>query len=194
MAVLCRLRQILTALCLLLCLATTVLWVRSYFRADTIHYHRKGPVDELGTAHRELQLGLGSERGRFRVAYARIELSGYAANWFSGVPLVSEWGGDAVVSRPKAILVKRYGFDKVTASTNKVSGLGVTKRTYTIVYVPCWCPALLFGLPPLIALFVRWQRRRRRSLDPDALPCPACGYDLRATPDRCPECGTAVPT
>src|SRR5207249_4965257 len=49
-------------------------------------------------------------------------------------------------------------------------------------------------LPPTLVLpaiaFVRHRRRRRRET---SNLCPTCGYDLRASPERCPECGTANP-
>src|SRR5579884_3187135 len=46
------------------------------------------------------------------------------------------------------------------------------------------------GLGVLVELI--FPKRRRRQQAPDAVPCPKCGYDLRATPERCPECGTPV--
>jgi hypothetical protein len=55
--------------------------------------------------------------------------------------------------------------------------------------VPLWA---LLGACSLWAAFVTWRilvllrRQRHRGAF-----CVNCGYDLRATPERCPECGTA---
>ena len=52
-----------------------------------------------------------------------------------------------------------------------------------------WLLLGVTGLPAgCFALHVLVRRRRH----PETA-CPGCGYDLRATPSRCPECGAAAP-
>jgi hypothetical protein len=59
---------------------------------------------------------------------------------------------------------------------------------HRLIVVPYRWFALMFALLPAAGLIaiVRSQRRDANSR------CRTCGYDLRATPQRCPECG-AVP-
>jgi hypothetical protein len=58
-----------------------------------------------------------------------------------------------------------------------------------VVGVPHWFPLLFTLVLPAVWLraFRRRRYRRRNGL------CPVCGYDLRASTDRCPECGTPIP-
>ncbi len=59
------------------------------------------------------------------------------------------------------------------------------------VILPFWSVGVVSALLPIlwiIGVFTRNHRRRKLGL------CPHCGYDVRATPDRCSECGTELTT
>ena len=51
---------------------------------------------------------------------------------------------------------------------------------------------MLFAFGPAIFLLFLRPRYRREQMEGEPV-CETCGYDLRATPLRCPECGTPVP-
>jgi hypothetical protein len=61
-----------------------------------------------------------------------------------------------------------------------------------VIVIPFWMPVLVFGLTTVVAgrrLYrgVVRQSRLSRGL------CQSCGYDLRASPQTCPECGSPNP-
>jgi hypothetical protein len=56
-------------------------------------------------------------------------------------------------------------------------------------FLPWFLALLVTGM--LVGWTVQYYRNKRTERRLSGL-CPSCGYDLRATPERCPECGTAV--
>ena len=71
-------------------------------------------------------------------------------------------------------------------SLGGTDGTSMNHRAFT---VPHWFPATLAAVGPLVWLYRRLRIRRRLQRN----HCPSCAYDLRATPGRCPECGTTGP-
>ncbi len=59
-----------------------------------------------------------------------------------------------------------------------------------LVQVWLWFPVALFACPCYILLRPSYRRRKRKKLG----LCVECGYDLRASKDRCPECGSEFET
>jgi hypothetical protein len=66
--------------------------------------------------------------------------------------------------------------------------IALTDRTYGVWFfaVPHWALALPLGAASGWGLWAARRRRRRAA----AGQCLRCGYDLRASGGRCPECGT----
>jgi hypothetical protein len=61
----------------------------------------------------------------------------------------------------------------------------------TAIGIIAGCAVMIFSFGPAIAIL--FLRPRWRAETADGIPyCPACGYDLRASNQRCPECGLPI--
>jgi hypothetical protein len=77
----CYLRRALIVTSALLCLATLLLWGRSYFAHDMVEAHRRG--EARGRAYDDIR-GVISERGAIGAGYVRIGhpgVAGFADTW-----------------------------------------------------------------------------------------------------------------
>jgi hypothetical protein len=166
-----RLFTLLSALSLLLCVATVVLWVRSDRRVSMAGRTVAG--DNVWSAQ-----AIAWGRGRVVCMSLRSSPQNFPVwappgLWFHrmdrNVPL-----------HKSGTFWRDIGFDYESYHNPYSSGSRVT--------FPLWLVTGLLLIAP-IAKFAAFYRGGRRK--PIGL-CPRCGYDLRATPDRCPECGAAA--
>jgi hypothetical protein len=194
-----RLLNVLVGVSLVLCVAAAVLWVRSYDIGELFEYVKLGSVDRTFSVY--LLSGATGNIHFFRTqwsfkkpglaekfALSDSELFHEGFHFYSSGPL-----SKTTFSLPYAWHFLGFGFQgwrpqldpadlSIEAGSQFVSELDLQ--------IPDWFIVLLTASLPAIAV---WFRLKRRSRSRKCL-CLVCGYDLRATPNRCPECGTAVPT
>ena len=161
----------------LLFLATSVLWVRSYWVAFTCSYYGRNIWD------------ISCNRGT-------VALTSLTPNPVPPENLpITHFDYGSVKAEPWQDLFPYLG--QVPQHCFVTLGFVWVKEDFIpyiphssvrVLGVPLLLPLLLLAVPPFL-----WFRRRRSRRRLGSNHCPSCGYDLRATPDRCPECGTVPP-
>ena len=167
-------RVVLMPLVALLCVAAAVLWRRSYGDVDMLI--GVGPTTTFNAA--------ASYQGKFVLFFSQVR-SDPGTQW-SLQPMRA----------PAEEVAPLYGalFEQGATLRASLAGFQLghgtidvfkTPPAFTAITVPHWFAVLVTAVPTLLWLRGgvrrwRWGRAGR---------CRSCGYDLRYSPQRCPECG-----
>jgi hypothetical protein len=168
--------NLLLGLSLLLCVATALLWARSYFVSDWLGYIHYSPGVPSEDHHLYVQAVSGT---------AVITGGGDPAKNFSHTRWVwrrtDPWDHSLGPDGPALLRAVGIGWENERVL--------MTGETSWAVQVRLGWFVLLSALTTLLLAL-----RRRGAGRPREGRCGGCGYDLRATPERCPECGAVART
>jgi hypothetical protein len=180
----------LSFLSLVLCVATLVLWVRGHWVADHVRWVR-WRIDSMTERQAVLSLtssggGVGIRKYALRrliadeteLARVRRESPRHPAWGWERWPEPKYPAGSRFPS-----LLNRIG---IYYHLDRQSGAWGWQWDRWAA-VPNWLLAGAFAALPAWRA-IRWRRACRRRKNSGL--CAYCGYDIRATPLRCPECGT----
>lgn len=158
--------------CFLLLVVTIVLWVRSYSKWDVVHVRPNHRYLCSAFSEGGLVILWWVKFSKSRAIDSSVEWHSAHANWRRGTP---------------PALRLDFACFKSSDLYGSISG------TRDEVHLPHWSLAICFvvGTVPVTRRAFGMIRRRRRIRWGR---CQNCGYDLRASPERCPECGTLRPT
>jgi hypothetical protein len=161
--------NILCILSLLLCMATTGIWCRSYFVGDSWVWYDSDCADCYNT--------IRSGSGRLRYGWTDMSM-------YSGI---NPPPGHFAIRQPEKAL---YAISRTGDTDFRMPGLRFMQFNTSpglILDMSHWLLFTVTATLPSIWLVRRLRRRKRAGF------CPICNYDLRASPERCPECGAASP-
>jgi len=167
------------------------LWAQSVWYPAVISRHSYQWLD--GTRQDHHAVIVESTNGRLALSrsYQRIDLGFVPAKGAEGVsryraehPTRCFWEYLWLRRGPFFGSPSMFGYE----SQYGTSPLGPDERHR--LFVP-WMLLLIVTIVPGAILL--WRERRRRAGIAKGL-CAKCGYDLRASKERCPECGTAIPS
>lgn len=194
-----RLFTIVSVLSLVLCIGSTAMWVRSYWFIDWLYY-----TVEHGTVRPDIHAtscGVLPHRGEIEIDWIRDSL------FPTSVHERGPWNCNHIDIRDDDRYFEAQ-FDMIDSDEQvrirepirSWMGIGYgsdvgppmsvgppeAPRNVHFLTVPYWLVTVTFSLLPAL-LILRTIHRNKRT---QSGHCVTCGYDLQATPDRCPECGS----
>jgi hypothetical protein len=178
---------IVAALSLLVCVAIVALWVRSHFVYDAV---ADGWVNDPPTSGTFVQAY--SNRGAISLRRLEVVVQGSTPPGFRvdrGIRLNIGPGEHWTTGKPLPWELTRFrylmGFSCHNGSSSRPEMPGMTTIVHEAgVTLPHWFAALLAAVPAVIG----WRQHRSHRMRERTGLCAKCGYDLRASPERCPEC------